>query len=154
MEDFDIYLHAQISCIIHFLWYYILKNPAIWLAGNILAITQDPKFCQICWSNINNNISSRSRLFSRKTNIKFFKKSKKTPIFRPFLGPFCPNLGRYEFSWKKRHSQFFNIRIIYHCAKKTKQPNERSLKKLLGRHAKNLFISLISLWDTVNFREP
>ena len=87
-----------------FLRYYILKNLAIWLAGSILAITRDPKFCQICWSNINHNISSRFRLFTRKTNItKFFKKYK-NPYFGAILDSFCPNLGKYEFSWKKKRA--------------------------------------------------
>ena len=67
----------KINCINHF-FLAILKYLAIWLAGSILAITQEPKFCQICWSNINNNISSSFRLFPRKTNMTiFFKKSKK-----------------------------------------------------------------------------
>ena len=111
-----------------FFRYYILKNPAIWLAGNILAITGDPKFCQICWSNINHNISSRFRLFPRKTNItKFFKKYK-NPYFWAILDTFCPNLDKYEFSWKKWLSRFFSIPIICHCAK-----NQNNLTRNSGK---------------------
>ena len=63
--------------------------------------TGDPKFCQMCCRNINNNISFHFRLSSRKTNVtKFFKKSIK-PYFGVILGTFCPNLGTNEFSWKK-----------------------------------------------------
>ena len=55
-----------------------------------------------------------SILFPRKTNmIKFFKKLTKN-YFGVILGPFCPNLGKNEFSWKRRFCQFFNIWIIYH----------------------------------------
>ena len=57
------------------------------------------------------------RLLPRKTNItKFFKKSK--ILFWAHSRPFCPNLGKNEFSRKKWLCQFLNIRIIYHCAKK------------------------------------
>ena len=31
------------------------------------------------------------------------------------LGPFCQNLGKNEFSWKKGLCQFVDIPIIYHC---------------------------------------
>ena len=111
-----------------FLRFYILKNPTIWLAGSILAITRDPKFCQICWSNINNNISSRFRLFPRKTNMtKFFKKSK-NPYLWAILGLFCPNLGKYELSWKNGLSRFFNIQTIYHCAKNQNNLTRHSWK--------------------------
>ena len=47
---------------------------------------------------------------------KFFKKSKK-PYFGVILDPFCPNLGKNEFSWKKGLCQFLDIPIIYYRAK-------------------------------------
>ena len=47
---------------------------------------------------------------------KFFKKSQK-PYFVAILGPFCPNLDKNEFSWKKGLRQFLDILIIYHRAK-------------------------------------
>ena len=135
-----------------FLRYYILKNLAIWLAGSILAITRDPKFCQICWSNINHNISSQFRLFTRKTNItKFFKKYK-TPYFGAILDSFCPNLGKYEFSWKKRAYSVFQYSNYLSLCQKSKQRNETFWKTLLDGQTKNLFIPLISLRDTVSFR--
>ena len=40
---------------------------------------------------------------------KFFKKPKKL-----YLGPFCPNLSKNEFSRKKELCQFLDIPIIYH----------------------------------------
>ena len=45
----------------------------------------------------------------------FFKKSKKNN-FGTILGPFCPNSGKNEFSWKKELCQFLDIPIIYHRA--------------------------------------
>ena len=90
-----------------------------WLAA-CCPITWDLKLCQICWWNINSNISFHYRLFPRKTNMtKFFKKSQK-PYFGPILGPFAQIWVKNEFSWKKGLCQFFNIRITYHCAKNQK----------------------------------
>ena len=51
---------------------------------------------------------------------KFFKKSKK-PYFGTIWGPFCPTLGKNEFSWKKGLCQFLDIPIIYHRAKNQKR---------------------------------
>ena len=45
------------------------------------------------------------------------------------LGPFCPNLGKKEFSWKKGFCQFLNILIIYHCAKNQKKLISNSREK-------------------------
>ena len=69
------------------------------------------------WQNNNNNISFHFKLFPRKTNMtKFFKKSK--ILLWTHSGPFLPKFGRKnKFSWKKWLCQFFNIGIIYHCAK-------------------------------------
>ena len=58
-----------------------------------------------------------------------------------------------EFSWKKGLCQFFNICIIYHCAKKSEGANEPFLRKLLDGHTKNQFILLILSWDAANFRD-
>ena len=76
----------QTSSFILFLRYYILKNPAIWLAVPIWGL----EFCQIWdwWWNINNNISFHFRLSSRKTNDKFFLKIQKEPILGPFWALF------------------------------------------------------------------
>ena len=41
------------------------------------------------------------------------KKSKKT-YFGAILGPFYPNLGKNEFSWKNELCQFLDIPIIYY----------------------------------------
>ena len=51
---------------------------------------------------------------------KFFRKSKK-PYLGAILGPFCPNLEKNEFSWKKGPCQFLNIPIIFHRAKNQKK---------------------------------
>ena len=60
----------QTSSFTSLLRYYILKNPAIWLAGNTLANNSRARILPDWWWNINNN----TRLFPRKTNDKFFRK--------------------------------------------------------------------------------
>ena len=62
---------------------------------------------------------------------KFFKKFKKA-YFGAILGPFCANLNKNKFSWKKRFCQgsiLLNIPIIYHRAK--------NQKKLMSHSEKN-----------------
>ena len=54
--------------------------------------------------------------FLEKLMTKCFKKSK-----NPVLGPFCPNLGKNEFYWKKGSCKFLDIPIIYHRAKNQKK---------------------------------
>ena len=66
-------------------------RPFLTLVPYQLGCLQKQKTC--------NTISLHFRLFSGKTNYKFFKKSKKL-YFRAILGPFCPNLGKNEVSWK------------------------------------------------------
>ena len=89
-----------------------------WLAA-FCPITGDSKLCQICWWDINNNISFHYRLFLKKTWQNFSKNQKK--LFWSHSGCFLPKLGpKMKFSWKKGLCQFFNIRIIYHCAKNQK----------------------------------
>ena len=53
------------------------------------------QFCQIWdwWWN-NNKIIFHFRLFPRKTNDNFLKKSQKKPYFGAILDPFYPNLGK------------------------------------------------------------
>ena len=58
----------------------------------------------------------------------FFKKSKK-PYSGAILDPFCPNLGKYEFSWMKGLTQILNISIIYHHEKNQKKLMTRSREK-------------------------
>ena len=72
MEDVDVYLRAKrTSSFNSFTRYSILKNPAIWLADNILVhnsrtrIFPDMGFVV----NINNSISFQFRLFSIKKNL-------------------------------------------------------------------------------------
>ena len=92
------------------------------------------------------------RLFPRKTNMtKCFRKSQK-PYFVSILGPFAQIWAKNEFSWKKGLYQFFNIQIIYYCAKNQKNLMRHSSEHCWTDTPKTSFISLISLWDTANFR--
>ena len=121
------------------------------MTGSILAHNLRPKSSQICWWNINSNISFHYRLFPRKTNItKFFKKSK-----NPILGPFwvlLPKLGQKWIFLEKRPLSVFQYSNYLPLCQKSEKPNEPFLRKLLDGHTKNQFISLISSWDTDNFR--
>ena len=80
-----------------FLRYYILKNPAIYLAKEFWPITWEPEFCQIWdwWWNMNNNISFHFSLFPRKNNDKNFQKIQKT-LFWHYFGPF---LTKFRQKW-------------------------------------------------------
>ena len=101
-EDFDFYLHAKnklhhsLLMILHF------KESCNLIGWQHFGHNSRPKILPDCWSNINNNISSQFRLFSRKINVTKFFKTLKKPYFWTILGPFCPNLGKYEFSWKEK----------------------------------------------------
>ena len=118
-----------------------------WLAA-FWPITGGPKLCQICWWNINNNISFHYRLFPRKTNItKFFKKSQKT-LFCVHSGPFWPNWGQKWIFLEKRALSVFQYSNYLPLCQKSEKPNEPFLRNLLEGHTKNQFVSLISLWDT------
>ena len=94
---------------------------------------RDPEFWQMWWWNIKNNVSFRFRLSPRKTNMtKFFKKSKKL-YFGAILGPFCPNFGKNESSWKKGLCQSLNISaIIVALYQKSEISNEPFLRKMLN----------------------
>ena len=69
---------------------------------------------------ISTTMFSISDYFQEKLMIKFLKKPKK-PHFGAILGPYFPDLGKNEFSWKKVICQFLNIPIIYHHAKKSEK---------------------------------
>ena len=106
-----------------FLRYYILKNPAIWLAGSILVITQEPEFYQIWdwWWNINNNISFQFRLFPRKTNDKMFQKIQKN-LFRGHFGPFLPKFGQkwiFQEKWVLSDLRYYNYLPLRQKSEKT-----------------------------------
>ena len=104
------------------------------------------------WWNIYNNISFHYRLLPRKTNMtKCFKKSKKH-ILGPFWALFAQIWAKKEFSWKKRALPVFQYSTYLTLCQKPGKPNEPFLIKLLDRHTKNQFISLICFWDTANFR--
>ena len=89
--------------------YYILNNSAILLADSILPhnwrprVLPDIRLVLI----INNNISFHFRLFPRKTNDQFFKKSK-NPILGlwGYFGLFLPKFEQLNFPGKKTPSVF------------------------------------------------
>ena len=119
-----LYLHAKNKLHNSLLFYNITFWRILqfdWLAA-IWPITWDPKLCQICWWDINNNISFCSELFATKTNMtKVFKKSRK-PYFGSILGPFAQIWTQKEFSWKKGSVSFsvFELSIIVPKIRKTK----------------------------------
>ena len=62
---------------------------------------------------------------STKNYCQIFQKIRNKAI----LSPFCLNLGKNEFSWKKGLRQFLNILIIYHSAKNQKKLMTHSWEK-------------------------
>ena len=87
-----------------------------------LTATQEAQFCQIWdwWWNISHNISFNFRSFPRKINDKIFQKIQKTFIWDHF-GPFCPNLGKNEFSWKRALPVFKYSNYLPSCQKSEKK---------------------------------
>ena len=81
----------------------------------------------------------------------FFKKFQ-NPYFGSILGPFTQIGAKNEFSWEKKALSVFQYSNYLPLCQKSEKPNEPFLRKLLEGHTKNQFISLISLWDTANFR--
>ena len=124
----------KISFAIHF-FLTILHFKFDWLAA-FWPINWDPKCCQMCWWNINNNISLYITLFPRKINDKIFQKI--------HSGPFLSKFGQKWIFLEKR-SHYMPL------CQKSVNPNEPFLRKLLDRHTKNQFIPLISSWDTASF---
>ena len=58
--------------------------------------------------------------FQEKLTWQSFSKNPKHHILGPFWVLFAQIWTKNKFSWKKGLCQFFNIRIIYHCAKNQK----------------------------------
>ena len=81
--------------------------------------------------------------FQEKLITKFFKKSK-IPYCGAIFGPFCPNLDKNWFFWKKGLCQFVNITIIYHSLKIRKKLMTCSWEKCWTD----------GLADSCNFIEP
>ena len=109
----------QTSSFTSFLRYYILKNSAIWLADSI----ENYNFARY---EIGCEISTTILVpildyIQEKLMTKLFLKNPKRTYFGAILGPFYPNLGKNEFSWKKELCQFLDIPIIYHCVKNQKK---------------------------------
>ena len=76
--------------------------------------------------------------------------------------PFCQNLGKYDFFWKKGLCQFLNIPIIYHRAKNHKKlmshlrekcrtdrqtGNSNFIGPSVGRGSKNPYSSIKCLFN-------
>ena len=119
----------KINFISHFFLEIILKNPAIWLANNILALNST-EFCQI-WDwlwNINNNISFHFRLFPGKIKGKIFQIVQKT-LFWGNFGPFCTNVGKWILLQKKVMPVFKYCNYLLSC-KKSEKTNDMLLKKI------------------------
>ena len=93
------------SAFTFFLRYYLLKNPAIWFAGRILAHNSSiQKFVRY---EIGRKISITILVFildhfQRKAMSKFFKKCKK-----PYFGPFWPKFGQKWILFGKRALSVF-----------------------------------------------
>ena len=112
----------QTSSFILFLRYYILKNPAIWLAVPIWGL----EFCQIWdwWWNINSNISFHFRLFPRKTNDKIFQKIPKSILLVPFW-------AKQNFLEKRALSVFRYSNYLPSC-QKSEKTNEQFCGKTVN----------------------
>ena len=123
----------QTSSFTNFLIYYIVKNPAIWLADSILGNNLRPDVGFARWCGIGGGISIAILVFildnfQEKLQRKFFKKSTK-----PTLGLFCPNLGKNEFPWKKKALSVFKYSNYYtELAWNSEKTNQSSLRKMLN----------------------
>ena len=103
--------------------YYILKNPAIWLAGSIWVgnsrtrILPDMVLPDMKYQYQVSILFVILDYFQKKLMTIFFKKSE-----NPYFGPFLHKFGQNWIFKYKRALWFFNISMIYHCAK-----NQRKL---------------------------
>ena len=139
----------KISFIIHFFLTALQRILQFDWPAAFWPICQDPKFWQICWWNINNNISFHFRLLPIKTSMtKFFKKS----YLGVILDPFCPNFRKKWFFLEKRAQSVIQRKNYLPLRQKSENHNEPFLRKLLDGQTKNQFIPLISSWDTANFK--
>ena len=69
-----------------------------------------------------------------------------------YSGSFLPKFGQIWVFLEKRAESVFQYSNYLPLCQKSKQPNKTFKKKLLDGRTKNLFILLISLWNTVKFR--
>ena len=89
--------------------------------------------------------------FQEKLTWPNFSKNPKNPVLGSFWA-LLPKFGpKMNFPGKRALSVFQYSNYLPLC-QKSEKPNEPFLRKLLEGHTKNQFISLISLWDTANFR--
>ena len=132
----------QTSSFILFLRYYILKNPAIWLAVPIWGL----EFCQIWdwWWNINNNISFHFRLYTRKTNDKTFLKKSKKNLFWGHFGPFLPKFGQKWIFLLKRARSLFRYSYYLSSCQKSEKTIEQFLRETPDCKREN--ISCYHIW--------
>ena len=92
---------------INFIIYFFLEilHSSIWLG---FWLTWESEFCQIWdwWWNVKTiTISFHFRLIPEKTKAKIFWKLQNTLFWAHFC-PFCPNLSKNKFSWKKGSVSF------------------------------------------------
>ena len=109
-----------------FLRFYVLKNPAIWLAKSILSYNSKIRILQdgIGGEMLMNSINFHFRLIPRKTNDKIFQKIVKT-LFLP------------KFRWKwifleKRNLPGFKYSNHLQSCKKSEKINDSLLRKMLN----------------------
>ena len=95
--------------------YYILKNPAIWLANSIFTHNSRIRIFQ-CF---------HFRLFPQRTNNKTFQKNTRK-LFWGHFGPFFPNMGKNTFSWKKRTLSVFKYSNHLPSQKKSEKTKKHS----------------------------
>ena len=119
----------QTSSFTFFSGYYILKNPAIWLAGLVFILNNFQG--KLAWQN--------------------FSKNPKTPILGPFWD-FVPKFGKKWIVLEKWALSVFQYSNYLPLCQKLGKPNEPFLRKLMDGHTKHQFIPLISLWDAAKFR--
>ena len=122
-----------------------------WLAA-CWPITRDLKFCQIRWWIINNNISFHFRLFPGELTWQKFSKNPKKDLFWTHFGLLLPKFEQKLIFLGKRTLSAFKYSNYLPLCQKSIKPNEPFLRKLLDWCTKNLFILLISSWDTASFR--
>ena len=92
----------QTSSFTSFLRYYILKNPAIWLADSI----GNKNFARYeIGGEISTKLVSTLDCIQEKLMTKFFKKSKKN-VFWGHFGPFLPEFGQKWIFLEKRAVRF------------------------------------------------
>ena len=112
-------------CIIQKL--HLKLHPAIWLDNSIWAHNARPRILPDGEISITISVFILD-YFRRKLMANIFKKSG-NPYFGTIFGPFCPNLGKKQFSWKKKTLSVFKYSNYLSPCKKSEKTNEPFLEK-------------------------